>query len=74
MSTVLCVGYQRVRANGSITALSQIYGSLAHCISLINEPRQCRRWGGRRVPEPVLDGRVASLIESGEWTLYSELP
>lgn len=73
MSTVLCVGYQRVRPNGSITALSQIYGSLAHCISLIDKPRQVARWGGRQVPEPVLDGQVASLIESGDWTLYSEL-
>jgi len=73
-ATVLCVGYQRVRPNGSITGASQIYGSLEHCISLIDDPRQCRRWGNRRVPEPVLGAEVALAIEGGHYWLYSEWP
>lgn len=71
--TVLSVGYQRVHSSGAIFALAKFYGSLAHCQSLISNPRQLARWNNRRTPEPVMDGHVATLIERGEYTLYSEV-
>jgi len=73
-AAVLCTGYQRVRPNGSITGASQIYGSLEYCLGLIENPRQIRRWGNRRIPEAVLGGNEALAIEGGYYWLYSEWP